>query len=322
MRLRENVIFQYSLTTLVAVGAVSVLLGFTMTAAITDYQLGSHVRLYPEIVRLALRDPDGLYGALEPGGRVSPDAERLLREFLQLGTIFRVKVWNPRATIVWSDQGDLIGKSFDDDDAFHTAMGGTVTYELGEAEKSENIDEHDKGITLQIYTPLVDGGRVVGVLELYEANRDLFAQIAKNTRYVSLAVVAAGAAIYILLFLIFYRSQKIQEKTRSQLIDTQNVTIYALAYQAELRDRETGKHLERTAIYVRLLAEGLPALPSFKEYLNPQYIEDLIKSAPLHDIGKVGVPDAILLKPGKLTGEEMTVMMRHCELGAQGEFWV
>jgi len=105
-----------------------------------------------------------------------------------LGTVFRVKLWNPAATIVWSDDAGLIGRKFDDDDAFHEAMGGTVAYELGETEEAENIDERDRGITLQIYTPLVDGGRTVGVLELYEANRDLFSEIAKNTRFVSFAV--------------------------------------------------------------------------------------------------------------------------------------
>src|SRR5208283_2318183 len=235
MRLRTNVIFQYSLTTFGIVAVISALLGLTMAGAITNYQLRSHIRLYPEIVRLTMNDPGELIATLGAGGPVSPEEERLLRGFFSLG-IFRVKVWNPSATIVWSDQKDLIGQRFDDDDAFHVAMGGTVTYELGEAEKAENIDERDRGITLQIYTPIMDGGRVAGVVELYEANRDLFAQIARNTRFISLIVVAAGIAIYISLFLVFYRSQKAQEKTQAQVVETQNVTIYALAYQAELRD--------------------------------------------------------------------------------------
>ncbi len=100
---------------------------------------------------------------------------------------------------------------------------------------------------------------------------------------------------------------------KAQIIETQNITIYALAYQAELRDRETGRHLERTAKYVCLLAEGMARLPTFKGYMTPQYIDDLARSAPLHDIGKVGVPDAILLKPGKLTSEETRVMRTHCD---------
>jgi PAS domain S-box-containing protein len=108
-----------------------------------------------------------------------------------------------------------------------------------------------------------------------------------------------------------------QMRAKSQTSETQDVTIYALAHLAELRDLETGKHLERTANYIRILAEELTRLGTFKGYLTPEYINGLFKSAPLHDIGKVGVPDAILLKPGRLSREELAVMQKHCELGAR-----
>jgi response regulator RpfG family c-di-GMP phosphodiesterase len=104
-------------------------------------------------------------------------------------------------------------------------------------------------------------------------------------------------------------------ETNRQLIKTERATILALAYQAELRDMETGKHLERTAHYVRLLAEELSMLPKYRTYLTPSYIADLTKSAPLHDIGKVAIPDAILRKPGKLTPEEFETIKKHCEYG-------
>jgi putative two-component system response regulator len=90
-----------------------------------------------------------------------------------------------------------------------------------------------------------------------------------------------------------------------------------LAYQAELRDLETGKHLERTAQYVRLLAEELAKLPKYRSYLTPVYIADLTKSAPLHDIGKVAIPDSILKKPGKLTPEEFEIIKQHCDYGTK-----
>ena len=100
-----------------------------------------------------------------------------------------------------------------------------------------------------------------------------------------------------------------------QLIQTENVTIFALAYQAEIRDLETGKHLERTCQYVKILADELSLLPKYRSYLTHDYISDIIKAAPLHDIGKVGVPDSILLKPGKLTAEEFEIIKKHCEYG-------
>jgi HD-GYP domain-containing protein (c-di-GMP phosphodiesterase class II) len=97
---------------------------------------------------------------------------------------------------------------------------------------------------------------------------------------------------------------------------TQDVTILTLASLAETRDNETGAHILRTQRYVRALAMRLRDHPRFRAELSDEAIELIYKSAPLHDVGKVGVPDAILLKPGKLTDEEWAVMRTHPQLGA------
>ena len=96
---------------------------------------------------------------------------------------------------------------------------------------------------------------------------------------------------------------------------TQIVSIRALAHLAEIRDPETGYHIHRTQGYVGALARELKNHPRFTDFLTEPNIDLLIKSAPLHDIGKVGIPDHILLKPGKLTPEEWVVMKTHSKLG-------
>ncbi len=96
---------------------------------------------------------------------------------------------------------------------------------------------------------------------------------------------------------------------------TQEATIHSLASLAEIRDMETGLHIIRTKLYVKALAEKLSTHPDFSETLDPDTIELLHRSAPLHDIGKVGIPDAVLLKPARLTPEEFEVMKRHPVLG-------
>ena len=99
---------------------------------------------------------------------------------------------------------------------------------------------------------------------------------------------------------------------------TRDVSILTLASLAETRDNETGAHILRTQRYVQALARHLKDHPDFTAVLSSENnIELLYKSAPLHDIGKVGIPDSILLKPGKLTTEEMDVMKTHAALGAQ-----
>jgi putative two-component system response regulator len=97
----------------------------------------------------------------------------------------------------------------------------------------------------------------------------------------------------------------------------QTVSIRALAHLAEIRDPETGNHILRTQGYVRLIAERLIDHPRFAATLSERFIELLARSAPLHDIGKVGIPDHILHKPGKLGPAEWTIMKTHARLGAE-----
>jgi putative two-component system response regulator len=97
---------------------------------------------------------------------------------------------------------------------------------------------------------------------------------------------------------------------------TQQVSIRALAHLAEIRDPETGNHILRTQNYVRQLALSLQNHPRFAATLDNRYVDLLTRSAPLHDIGKVGIPDHILLKPGKLTAIEWTIMQTHAKLGS------
>lgn len=98
---------------------------------------------------------------------------------------------------------------------------------------------------------------------------------------------------------------------------TQRLSIRALAHLAETRDPETGNHILRTQSYVERMATGLQGHPRFAAILDERYIDLLALSAPLHDIGKVGIPDSILLKPGKLTSQEWEIMKTHSVLGSE-----
>ncbi len=95
----------------------------------------------------------------------------------------------------------------------------------------------------------------------------------------------------------------------------QDAVVFALASLAETRDPETGNHLLRTQHYVKVLAQRLATTDKYRDVLSPTVIDTYFKAAPLHDIGKVGIPDNILLKPGKLTPDEFTTMRNHALLG-------
>jgi putative two-component system response regulator len=111
-----------------------------------------------------------------------------------------------------------------------------------------------------------------------------------------------------------FLQMEVERRTR-EVVAIRNVTIFAMASLAETRDQETGNHIRRTQYYVKVLAEHLKDHERFAWYLNDINIDMLFRSAPLHDIGKVGIPDRILLKPGRFTPDEFEIMKAHTTLG-------
>jgi response regulator RpfG family c-di-GMP phosphodiesterase len=106
------------------------------------------------------------------------------------------------------------------------------------------------------------------------------------------------------------------QDSQDEVKTTRGVAIVSLAALAESRDNETGAHILRTQEYVKALAIHLSGHPKLQEQLTPSYIDLLYKSAPLHDVGKVGIPDSVILKPGKLTDEEFEIVKGHPQIGA------
>ncbi|MCP4597360.1 HD domain-containing phosphohydrolase [Neptuniibacter sp.] len=109
--------------------------------------------------------------------------------------------------------------------------------------------------------------------------------------------------------------KKVHRRT-AELEATKDATILSLATLAETRDSETGQHIYRTQHYIKTLADELKKHPDFNTQLSDASIEQIYKSAPLHDVGKVGIPDNILLKPDRLADDEYERMKRHTTLGS------
>lgn len=108
----------------------------------------------------------------------------------------------------------------------------------------------------------------------------------------------------------------VEEKIK-EISDAQLTTILAVTKLAEYRDDETGHHIERTRTFCTILAERLRRLPRWDALIDDAYVENIFHAAPLHDIGKVGIPDSVLLKPGKLTDEEFEIIKTHTVIGSK-----
>ena len=147
----------------------------------------------------------------------------------------------------------------------------------------------------------------VAAIGAYWATRQMPAawQVDALTRIANSAAVAmANVALY----------EKLRQ-SEAEAERAKDAIVFAMASLAETRDRDTGNHVRRTQHYVRALAHA--AQPHFPDELTDETAELLFKAAPLHDVGKIGIPDRILLKPGKLTRTEMAVMRTHAAIGAR-----
>jgi putative two-component system response regulator len=110
--------------------------------------------------------------------------------------------------------------------------------------------------------------------------------------------------------------QRLTEQHAEEVIAIQDAAVFTLAKVAESRDQETGGHLVRMRAYAQVLAEELAQDGPYADQISGQFLQDLYRSSPLHDIGKVGIRDEILLKPGRLTPEEFETMQQHTVIGA------
>jgi len=123
---------------------------------------------------------------------------------------------------------------------------------------------------------------------------------------------------FVIGFFSDYNRQKFEKSSRKdrEILEAQMATIYSLVKLSESRDDDTGAHLERVSVFCELLAKHLRRIPKYRDCITDDYIDNLTKASPLHDIGKVGIPDDILLKPDKLTEAEFEIMKQHTIIGA------
>lgn len=191
------------------------------------------------------------------------------------------------------------------------AAGGRFFYEW----------EHDKLHEIanrQLVVVAPDGKPSAALAELAAKTRGSVALVDENDLKVILfkltMVFLFILAIFAFLVLLVARSRAGQF---GKLFESQRNMVFALANLAELRDQATGKHLERTRSYGVILAGELRKLAKYRQVIDDSFLDNLYNAAPLHDIGKVGIPDQILLKPGRLTAEETVLMQRHVKIGGQ-----
>jgi putative two-component system response regulator len=227
------------------------------------------------------------------------------------------------------DNLDLMGDLLMDDYRVKVANSGKKALEIVQSASPPDL------VLLDIMMPEMDGYEVCRILKSSEETKNIpviFLTAKTNTideqkgfeigavdyitKPISPAIVMARVKTHLDLYYKNVYLEKLVTQRTHEIAAIQDVTIHAMASLAETRDNETGNHIRRTQNYVKLLAQHLQFHPNYTHFLNMDgVIETLFKSAPLHDIGKVGIPDAILLKPGRFEPYEFEIMKSHPELG-------
>lgn len=316
--LRENrTVTQFLVVTLLITVAAAVAAGIILNRRSKDHLILTHIKVYPVMVaKIMERYPDVVDG-MRSGSLAGREAQAaaVLEEFRSFGSVFRIKLWGPDGTVVWSDSPSIVGKRFDDNAQFQQSRTGMLTYAVAKPLKAEHETEQTTGSILEIYVPVYRNEEVAGILELYERDERLYEEISGHATSVWVIIGSFGGVLFLTMFAVFYRADASLNQAVRKVEQTQQVTIMALAYQAELRDADTGRHIERTSHYVRILTEEIRRSRRYPGYMGGTYVDDIVRSAPLHDIGKVAIPDAILRKPGRLDPDEQAEIRKHCTYG-------
>ncbi len=308
-RLGRNVLIEFSLLMFSVILVTSATLGYVLTGFVRGHVIRMHGSFYAQGLTTVF--PQFLESENEE------QFKAIVARFELSGSLPHVEelaIWDSTGTQVFGDLGE--NKTKELDLMVRGALNGLIQYSYQRGNfLNSGVGNHKE---LFLYLPITDAFfKVIGIVGLRESDDALIDDLSAASAKIVLYVVLAGFLIYVSLFISFYHAYNRQLLISERLQKSQDSIIFAMSSLSSLRDQETGGHLERCRAYVGLLASKLIGEPKYKEYVDDQYIRDLASIAPLHDIGKVGIEDSILRKPGKLTDCEFDVMKTHSALGSE-----
>lgn len=211
MTVKKKPFTYYAVLSLLVLILVIFGLGKNLVDEVNDHLTKTHLRMLPETVRSIFdQHQDVTDWFLQPAGTTLPESmARLSNGILNIPGVFRLKVWNAEGTILWSDQADLIGKNFAQNHHFQLASGGKTAYNNEGFKKSENKTEQNERIVVEVYTPVYDGNRIIGVVELYESDKELSSLMIRSAETIWMSLAVAGVAIYLLMLAVYLLSQDV-----------------------------------------------------------------------------------------------------------------
>lgn len=315
MRASSTLLSRFSFIGVTVTLAMAAALGYVMQAQLTRDAVADTATLAAaQVVAGAspyLR-PEDLSGHVSEQ-RIAELDRRVMGDGAGYGSVILVKIWNPQGVVVYSNEKQLIGQNPSTNDDLRAALSGRIVSEMSDLSKPENVDERKRfGRLLEAYVPLRLAGsdEIVGVYEIYCTVEQLESRIGRIRRTVAVGVFGSFAALYAALFgLVYGASRRLthqaseNEQLAKEVVLAYDQTIEGWSSALDLRDEETEGHSRR----VTDMTVAIAATMGF----TPDQLVDVRRGALLHDIGKMGVPDAILHKQGPLDKTEWEIMREH-----------
>jgi len=299
----------FALVTLILMLVAGFLLSRYLVNAVTD-QAKAHLAHEAEVVasRVATRVSLSDLEAPLTGERYTEFETYLQTSALPANTK-RIKVWNRTGMVVFSDNPGEVGNVYPPKEELQQALQGETASELSGLQAIENAGERRFGRLLEVYTPLRLPGSsdIQGAFEVYQDYSDVEMLAAKIGKAINIGVAAMVAFVYVSTIWLVKRGSDTIKRRQDERDRTFKGTLHALGSALDARDSETEGHSTRVAEMA--VAVGKEMGLSWRE------MDRLEKAALLHDVGKIGVPDAILRKPGPLTEDEWAQMRRHPAIG-------
>lgn len=323
-RRRFGIVEEFALRSLFFVIVMALLLGATISVAVRTLFVDEAAKtgmvtttavVSHHVVGVDLESP-----TLPPS--VVAALDDMANEDLVGAGITTIKLWNSRGVLLYSSDGQKIGQSFADHPPFAAALAGKTEVEVANKADAENEAQFTRdGRVIEVYSPLVIDGRTVGVFEIYQRYAPVASTINRFLLLMWLVILGGSIPAYFLQL-------KLVGRTADQLLATQDDlvevgkrltasledmeihslgTLQALVAAVDAKDSYTARHAIAVTDHAVAIARRMG--------LSAETIADVERAGLLHDVGKIGTPETILLKPERLTDDEFSVIAEHSEVG-------
>lgn len=321
---RLSLVGQFAVRSFLFVALMALVLGVTISFAVRNLFVAESAKVAQvtanSIVLHYVGDEDIAVDAISP--ELTDSLDYMAENYLVDAGITTVKLWNKGGTLLYSSDRQNVGESFANHPPFVAALAGRPKVEIVKKPVAENEAQFNRyGRVIEVYAPLIRDGKTVGVFEIYQRYDPVGATINRFLMLMWGIILAGSIPAYFLQLTLVKRTadellaakgdlKEVNDRLTASLADMEMNslgTLQALVAAVDAKDSYTARHSIAVTDYALAIARHME--------LPDEMVRDVERAGLLHDVGKIGTPEVILLKPERLTDDEFSVISEHSEMG-------